>query len=158
MLTCAEPKTMWLGQVLLGFTLGFGTENGPKKISTVGTLSSRHSRILVEKQLLSEQWEQPLILASRARNVDSAERRHGQHEPKPGHIQKSSAGGRPATVGVYFSGGSHHCSQVLLLVSFQKTRLTHARSSCFWRVDGVLTVETLPIKRCNGVGCCRALT
>lgn len=54
------------------------------------------------KQLVSEHWEQPLIRASRARNVDSAERRHGQHEPKPGHVQKSSAGGRVATVGVYF--------------------------------------------------------
>lgn len=118
---------MSLGQVLLELMLGFGMENGQKKISTVGTLRSQHSPLLVEEQLISEHWEQPLIRASRARNVDSAERRHGQHEPKPGHVQKSSAGSRVATVGVYFlgeTGSIFHTRRITHTIIMFSGRLT----------------------------------
>lgn len=109
---------------------GFGMM---EKSSTVGTLRSQYSPLLAEEQLISEHWEQPLIRASRARNVDSAERRHGQHEPKPGHVQKSSAGGRVATVGVYFfwvkrgrfSIQGETISSLSLLCVLPKTRITH---------------------------------
>lgn len=121
---------------------GFGDGKWTKKISTVGTLRSQHSPLLVEEQLISEHWEQPLIRASRARNVDSAERRHGQHEPR--HVQKSSAGGRVATVGVYFFWvkrgrfpiQGETISSLSLLCVLPKARITHTQSSCFlegWR-------------------------
>ena len=122
---------MSLVQVLLEFMLVLGWKMD-KKISTVGTLRSQHSPLLVEEQFVSEHWEQPLIRASRARNVDSAERRHGQHEPKPGHVQKSSAGGRVATVGVYFFWvkRGRFSIQGETISSFQKPE-SHTQSSCF---------------------------
>ena len=119
----------------------------------------------MEEQLLSEHWELPLIRASRAGDVDSADRRHGQHEPKPGHIQKSSAAGRPATVGFWFFWGggvgfAYKEKQFRHCVFFwcpSKKWIAQAHTQSIIMFSGSFTrswlVKTLAINSWNGVGC-----